>query len=72
MTAPTIATLVAQTGDLAGNWSWTVWLLIPVVLIAAVVTALCLGPGGDPPRAKGATGGVSRYLERTAAKEDDR
>ena len=52
-------------GDLVGNWSWTVWLLIPVAVVLAVVTARTLGGGDDgeptPPRG----GGVGRYLERT-------
>ena len=42
---------LAASGDLTGNWSWTVWLLIPVVLLLAYVTARCVGPLGDPPRA---------------------
>ena len=52
-------------GDLVGNWSWTVWLLIPVAVLLAVVTARALGGGddGEPTPQRG--GGVSRYLERT-------
>ena len=48
MTERMIAT-VAAAGDLAGDWSWTVWLLIPLVLVLAYVTALVVGPDGDPP-----------------------
>lgn len=52
-------------GDLVGNWSWTVWLLIPVALLLAVVTALTLGGGdGDADPAPRRGGGVGRYLER--------
>jgi hypothetical protein len=40
---------IAAAGDLTGGWSWTVWLLIPVALVAAYVTARVLGPDGDPP-----------------------
>jgi hypothetical protein len=56
------ATLAAATGDLVGNWSWTVWLLIPAALVLAVITALCLGPSGEPPRSHSTDRGVSRYL----------
>ena len=64
--------VIAEAGDLIGNWSWSVWLLVPLVLVLALLTALCLGSGGEPPRARGGTGGVSRYLARTADKEEDR
>ena len=30
---------MAATSDLTGNWSWTVWLLIPAVLLLAYVPA---------------------------------
>ena len=45
-----IATVLAASADLSGDWSWTVWLLIPLVLVLAYVTARCVGPSGDPPR----------------------
>jgi hypothetical protein len=64
--------LLAEAGDLVGNWSWTVWLLVPVTLVLALLTALCLGSGGEPSRARGGTGGVSRYLARTTDKEEVR
>jgi hypothetical protein len=54
-------------GELVGNWSWTVWLLIPLAAALAVLTAIVLGPGGEPPRSQAGAGGVSRYLERRAA-----
>jgi len=68
--------IVAAAGDLTGNWSGTVWLLIPGVIILAVVTALAVGPLGEPERTHRRARGVSQYLERhaadaAAAKEDD-
>lgn len=71
MGASSIATLAAV-GDLSGNWSWTVWLLIPAVVLLALITALCVGPHGEPPRTERATRGVSQYLERHALQEEDR
>jgi hypothetical protein len=59
-------------GDLTGNWSWTVWLLIPAVLLLAYVTARCVGPDGDPPRARASRHGVSEYLDRHLAEKDVR
>jgi hypothetical protein len=68
--APSVTALVAASGDLVGNWSWTVWLLIPLVLLLALVTSLVVGPLGEPtPRAGGR--GVSSYLERRASEEED-
>ncbi len=64
-----VTTLVAAAGDLVGDWSWTVWLLIPLVLVLAVVTALVVGPLGEPPRRTGGRG-VSNYLARRASEED--
>jgi hypothetical protein len=64
--------VLAEAGDLVGNWSWTVWLLVPAILVLALLTALCLGSGGEPRRARGGTGGVSRYLARTTDKEEGR
>jgi hypothetical protein len=64
--APTVTALVAASGDLVGNWSWTVWLLIPLVIVLALVTALVVGPLGEPPRRAGGRG-VSNYLERRAS-----
>jgi hypothetical protein len=64
-----IATLAAQV-DLAGGWSWTVWLGIPVVLVLAYVTARVVGPDGDPPRTTSSGRGVSEHLARRAAQEE--
>ena len=55
---------LAATGDLVGDWSWTVWLLIPLVLVLAYITALCLGPMGEPPRSHSSARGVSRHLAK--------
>lgn len=59
----------ALAADLVGNWSWTVWLLIPIALVLALVTAIALGPGAEPTRSQRGSGGVSRFLERRAAGE---
>lgn len=64
-----IATLAAE-GDLTGGWSWTVWLLIPAVLILAYVTARVVGPDGDPPPTTSTGRGVSEHLARRATQEN--
>lgn len=63
---------LAATGDLTGNWSWTVWLLIPTVLLLAYVTARCVGSDGDPPRSRARTHGVSDYLDRNVSEKEAR
>jgi membrane protein implicated in regulation of membrane protease activity len=70
--APSVTALVAASGDLVGNWSWTVWLLIPLVIVLALVTALVVGPLGEPPRRHSGERGVSSYLARRASSEEDR
>jgi hypothetical protein len=70
MTGRSIATTLASAGDLTGNWSWTVWLLIPIVLVLAFVTAVCVGPLGDPPRSRTASRGVSHYLDNNISRKD--
>ncbi len=65
---PIVNVFAASTNgvDLAGGWSWTVWLLIPVVLVLAVLTALSLGSTDDPDETGiRTTGGVSRFLARS-------
>ena len=62
--------VIAASEDLVGNWSWTVWLLIPLALILAFVTARCVGPLGEPPRRQSGERGVSRHLARRATEED--
>jgi hypothetical protein len=71
MAAGSISSLAAA-GDLTGNWSWTVWLLIPVVLLLAYVTARSVGPDGEPPRSRASRHGVSEYLDRHLAEKDAR
>jgi hypothetical protein len=56
--------ITANAGDLVGNWSWTVWLLIPLALALAFLTALALGPMGEPRAEERRTGGVTRFLAR--------
>jgi hypothetical protein len=65
-----VATLAAE-GDLAGGWSWTVWLLVPLVLVLAYVTARVVGPDGDPPPTSSASRGVSQHLARRAAQQEN-
>jgi hypothetical protein len=64
--------VIAAAGDLTGNWSWTVWLLIPLVLVLAYLTARCLGPDGAPDRTGSSARGVSGYLDRQVSTEGDR
>jgi membrane protein implicated in regulation of membrane protease activity len=71
MAERSIVALIAASDDLAGNWSWTVWLLIPLVLILAFVTARCVGPLGEPPRRHSGERGVSSYLARRATSEEE-
>ena len=62
-----VFTSSASEVDLAGGWSWTVWLLIPLVLVLAIVTARSLGSTDDPDEAGARQGGgVSRFLARSA------
>ena len=57
----------AAAGDLVGNWSWTVWLLIPLVIVLALVTALVLGPLGEPSPEDDGERGVSRFLAQRSS-----
>lgn len=66
------STVIANAGDLVGNWSWTVWLLIPIVLGLALVTALVLGPLGEPRRDVESDRGVSRFLARQPRSGSDK
>ena len=56
--------ITANAGDLVGNWSWTVWLLIPLALALALLTALALGPLAEPTADDRRAGGVTRFLAR--------
>lgn len=61
-----VLTASASEVDLAGGWSWTVWLLIPLVLVLALLTARTLGSADDPDDvATRSGGGVSRFLARS-------
>ncbi len=71
MAERSILAVTAAAGDLTGNWSWTVWLLIPLVLILAFVTARCVGPLGEPPRQHSGERGVSNYLARRTSVEEE-
>ena len=62
----------AAAGDLVGNWSWTVWLLIPLVLVVAALTALVLGPLGEPDAEDDRERGVSRFLAQRTPPPRDR
>jgi hypothetical protein len=53
-------------GDLAGNWSWTVWLLIPLAVGLGLVTALALGAAVDTETTTRRRG-VSRALDQRQA-----
>ena len=60
---------LAATGNDAGNWSWTVGLLIRLVLVLALLAADCLGPDGAPDRTSSSGRGVSGYLDRQVSPE---
>ena len=62
--------ITTSAAELVGNWSWTVWLLIPVALALAVLTAIVLGPRGEPTDVEHREGGVTRYLARRSAAPD--
>ena len=53
----------SKSGDLTGNFSWIVWLLIPLVTILGIITAVVLGHEGDASTTRRA-GGVGRALSR--------
>jgi hypothetical protein len=54
-------------GDLAGNWSWTVWLLIPLAVGLGLVTALALGAADGTETTTTRRRGVSRALDQREA-----
>ena len=64
--------VAAAAGDLVGNWSWTVWLLIPLLLGLAVITSLTLGSLGEPERTTASRGGVSRFLAQSTDSDQDK
>ena len=56
----------SKVGDLVGNLPFAVYLLIPIVLALALLTAYILGPRGEPGPTVRRAGGVSRMLGRRA------
>ena len=58
-------------GDLSGNLPPAVYLLIPLALGLALLTALVLGPLGEPAASARRAGGVTRALERRPASEGE-
>jgi hypothetical protein len=67
---PTYAVVAApdpsKVGDLSGNLPFAVYLLIPIALVLALLTALVLGGMGEAATARRRTGGVSRTLRRVS------
>jgi len=59
-----VGLIVGNAGDLVGNWSWTVWLLIPLALALAVATSLAVGSGAESSATDRREGGVTRSLAR--------
>jgi hypothetical protein len=57
----------SKVGELTGNFDVIVWLLIPLALLLAFLTAVLLGPRGDPSGTVRRAGGVSRALSRAGA-----
>ncbi|MGH9051081.1 MAG: hypothetical protein ACRDY4_15240 [Acidimicrobiia bacterium] len=54
----------SKSGDLAGNLPFAIYLLIPLALALAFLTAVLLGSRGDPLAEERRAGGVTRALER--------
>lgn len=54
----------SKVGDLSGNLPVAIYLLIPLALVLALVTAVLLGSMGDPATSARRAGGVSRALSR--------
>jgi hypothetical protein len=52
----------SKVGDLTGNLPLAVYLLIPLALVLALLTAIALGPAGDPGSTTRRGGGVTRAL----------
>jgi hypothetical protein len=56
----------SKVGDLVGNFPAVVFLLVPLALALALLTAVVLGPLGKPDPGEHRAGGVSRALGRRA------
>ena len=54
----------SKSGDLAGNLPLSIYLLIPLALALALLTAVALGVSGEPEASDRRTGGVTRALGR--------
>jgi hypothetical protein len=52
----------SKVGDLTSNLPLAVYLLIPLALVLALLTAVVLGPRGDPAASSRRAGGVTRVL----------
>jgi hypothetical protein len=69
----TMATATAQSGDssksgdIAGNLPLSIYLLIPLGLALAFVTAIALGERGEPEAEERRAGGITRALGRRRA-----
>jgi hypothetical protein len=61
----------SKVGELVGNLPGVVYLLIPLALGLAFLTALVLGPLGEPAASARRAGGVTRALERRPVSEGE-
>jgi hypothetical protein len=57
----------SKSGDLAGNLPGTIYLLIPLALGLALLTAVALGDRGRPEASDRRSGGLTRALGRRDA-----
>jgi hypothetical protein len=57
----------SKSGDLSGNLPGTIYLLIPLALGLALLTAVALGDRGRPEASDRRTGGLTRALGRRDA-----
>jgi hypothetical protein len=73
MAAPAMAAPdPSKVGDLTGNFSPATYLLIPLALVLALITAIALGPRGEPGAAAHRAGGLERALSGRDAPSDRR
>jgi hypothetical protein len=59
----------SKSGDLSGNLPATIYLLIPLAIGLALLTAVALGDRGEPEGGGRRAGGVSRALGRRSTAE---
>jgi len=59
----------SKSGDLTGNLPTTIYLLIPLAIGLALLTAVALGDRGQPEASGRRAGGVSRALGRRSTAE---